>query len=171
MKDIKGYEGLYAITPSGKIWAYPSLRQFKEGTFLKPWLIGNGYEQVKLFNKKMIKKFTHFLVHRLVAQAFIPNPNLLKYVNHKNGNRRDNRADNLEWVTAKQNNQHAWNTGLYTHNGTSHYLAKLDDTKVKNIRKLLQKMNFTQKQIAKRYKVSLTVISYIKLGKTWKHVI
>ena len=53
-----------------------------------------------------------FYIHRLVAMSFISNPNKYPQINHKNGNKKDNRVENLEWCTQKQNNQHAWKTGL-----------------------------------------------------------
>ena len=88
MKDIKNYEGLYAVTSCGKVYSY------KNKIFLKPNPIKNNYLQVTLY-KNGIRK--NFLVHRLVAEAYLPNPNNLSEVNHKNENKKDNYLNNLEW--------------------------------------------------------------------------
>ena len=172
MKDIKGFEGLYAITKDGKVWAYPKLSYFnagrwKEGRFLKFFLIGNGYQVVCLYKNKKQKKL---LVHRLIALTYIPNPLNLKEINHINGNKLDNRVDNLEWTTSKQNKEHAWKNGLYTHKGSNHYLAKLDERKIRKIRKLY-KQGINGMKIAKLFNVSFGVIYGILRGEDWSHVI
>jgi hypothetical protein len=165
MKDIKGYEGLYAIDESGKIWAHP--KHSWKGRFLKTWLVGHGYEMVMIYRDKKPKKF---LVHRLIAQAFISNPKKLPEVNHKDGNIRNNLPENLEWVTSKENKTHAWDKGLYTHKGINHYLAKLDENKVRKIRKLLIK-KISLNEAGRIFNVSAATIRDIHVGNTWKHVI
>lgn len=112
MRDIEGYEGLYAACEDGKIWAYPKGNWGER--FLKPWLIGHGYESVMLYKDKKPSKF---LVHRLIALTFVPNPDNLPEVNHKNAERLDNRPENLEWVSSKENKQHAIALGLYKNLG------------------------------------------------------
>jgi len=74
---------------------------------LKQW-VRNGYNAVCLRNNN--KKFLS--IHRLIAMAFIHNPNNLPCINHINGVRNDNRIENLEWCTHKQNSQHSWDIGL-----------------------------------------------------------
>ena len=93
MKDIKGYEGLYAVTSCGKVWGY------KRKMFLSPRL-HNGYLRVALSNNGTTKDF---FVQRIVAEAFIPNPNNLPQVNHKDENKENNCVENLEWCDAKYN--------------------------------------------------------------------
>ena len=97
MKDIKGYEGLYAITEDGQVWSY-SRKQFK-----KPSLTHNGYERVQL-HKDGVKR--NCRVHRLVAEAYLPNPDNLPEVHHINSIRTDNRVDNLQWVSKEENLKH-----------------------------------------------------------------
>ena len=94
MIDIKDYEGLYAITRDGNIWSYRSNK------FLKPKLTRQGYHQVVLC--KDGKSKTHY-IHRLVADAFIPNPNNLPEVNHKDECKTNNCVDNLEWMSRIDN--------------------------------------------------------------------
>ena len=94
MKDIKGYEGLYGITTEGDVYSYKSKR------FLKPGDIGDGYLQVILY-KDRERKF--YLIHRLVAEAYIPNPENLPQVNHKDENKANNCLQNLEWCDASYN--------------------------------------------------------------------
>ena len=94
MKDIKGYEGLYAITSCGKVWSYRSSK------FLKPEQTINGYLRVSLAKKQ---KYRHCLIHRLVAQAYLENPNGLPQVNHKDENKTNNCLSNLEWISTAAN--------------------------------------------------------------------
>ena len=94
MKDVKDYEGLYAITRDGKVWSYKSKK------FLKPGLIRDGYHRVNLCKNGKKK---NYLIHRLVAEAFIPNPDNLPQVNHKDEDKSNNCVDNLEWCSAKYN--------------------------------------------------------------------
>jgi hypothetical protein len=110
LKDIKGFIGLYAISLNGEVWAYPKQHgtKFCKGKFLKPFNKGR-YSMVILAKNKLNKSKS---IHRLVAETYIPNPKELPQVNHKNGNRLDNRIENLEWCTAKQNIKHADETGL-----------------------------------------------------------
>lgn len=110
-KDIKGYEGLYQISNLGNV---KSLRRkvynhYIKERLLNPVIIKKGYLQIKLRKENNYK---HFKVHRLVAQAFIPNPKNLPQVNHKDGDKTNNCVDNLEWVTEKENMRHAVKNNL-----------------------------------------------------------
>jgi len=87
-----------------------NVRNKKTGKLISQRNTKKGYLQIDLYNKK--KKT--FRVHRLVAEVFIPNPANKLEVNHINGNKKDNRAINLEWVDCKENIKHAWRLGLYT---------------------------------------------------------
>ncbi|KDE37385.1 hypothetical protein AW40_06920 [Kosakonia radicincitans UMEnt01/12] len=104
--DIDGYSGAYQISNRGRA------RSIKgDGTFkvLKPNLLRRGYFSFRLYRDKKQKAFT---VHRLVALHFIPNPEGKEQVNHINGIKADNRAENLEWVTKSENQKHAFRNGL-----------------------------------------------------------
>ena len=95
-KDIEGYEGLYKISDKGRV---KSIGYGKE-RILKPANNGRGYLLVDLCKNNEKK---HFLVHRIVAQAFIPNPNNLPEVNHRDENKENNRVENLEFCDRKYN--------------------------------------------------------------------
>ena len=94
MKDIKGYEGLYAITTEGDVYSY------KRKKFLKPADNGTGYLFVILHKDGKVKNYK---IHRLVAEAYLPNPNNLPQVNHKDENKTNNCLQNLEWCDASYN--------------------------------------------------------------------
>jgi hypothetical protein len=124
-KDIEGYEGLYQVSNSGKVKALFKIVQRTRKQvqtypekILKPNTCHKGYCRVSLHNTKKAK--THS-VHRLVALAFIPNPEGKPQVNHINGIKSDNSISNLEWVTNAENQKHAYlnpkrkrTTGLVT---------------------------------------------------------
>ena len=94
MRDVAGFEGLYAVTSCGKVWSYRSKK------FLKPAATHGGYLQVFLYADG---KRHNCYVHRLVAEAYIPNPLGLPQINHLNEIKADNYVNNLEWVTSKEN--------------------------------------------------------------------
>ena len=94
LKDVKDYEGLYAITRDGRVWSYRSNK------FLKPVLDKDGYHKVILC--KDGKRKTYY-IHRLVAKVFIPNPDNLPQVNHKDEDKSNNCVENLEWCDVKYN--------------------------------------------------------------------
>lgn len=110
----------------------------------------------------------HYLdVHRLVALAFIPNPENKPQVNHKDGDKQNKCAENLEWCTHSENMKHAIATGLYKPSqGRS---AKLDTSKVLEIKKMLRNKIF-ERVIAKKFKVSRGTISNIKRRISWAWV-
>lgn len=156
--DIREYTGLYFINNIGAI-------KNKNGTIKKSRKCTNGYLKVTL--SKNGKKTTH-LVHRLVATAFIDNHSNLKYVNHKNGNKADNRAENLEWVTPKQNANHAIENGL-TPIGEDCTNAKYTEKDAINVIELYNK-GYSRKDIIKITGVSFHVVKGIRARTRWKHL-
>ena len=99
-KMIPGYEGKYEVSDQGRVWSVGGDRE------LRPNRMTHGYTCVHLYSggkKSRVVK----TIHRLVAHAFLPNPLGLSEVNHKNFSRSDNRVDNLEWVSRKENVAHA----------------------------------------------------------------
>jgi hypothetical protein len=111
-KDIPGYEGLYQVSSLGRIKSLDRHRMdgrhYRE-RILKPSSDLAGYLSVELCKEGTGKRI---LVHRLVAQVFVPNPENKKEVNHINGTKADNRSENLEWNTSSENQLHAFRTGL-----------------------------------------------------------
>lgn len=105
-KDIKGYEGLYQVSNYGRVKSLQRDEKFckRPETILKPFVCGSGYQEIILHSRRARKPL---LIHRLVAEAFIPNHDGKKEVNHKNGNKLDNSVDNLEWATPSENQIHS----------------------------------------------------------------
>ena len=99
-KDIEGYEGLYQVSNLGKVKSL-NYNKTSESKLLKLQKNSNGYTRVVLYKNRKPKVC---LVHRLVAQAFIPNPNNLPQINHKDEDKANNSVDNLEWCTYLYNN-------------------------------------------------------------------
>ena len=102
-RPIEGYEGLYEVSSYGKVRSldkYDSMNRFLRGRILRLFTDGLGYLRAQLYSNSKRKSF---LVHRLVAQAFLPNPDNLPQVNHIDENPSNDNVDNLEWCDGKYN--------------------------------------------------------------------
>lgn len=117
-KEIENYEEFYEVSNEGRVRRKSGYvksgiknneRRYIEGKILKQNKKRNGYLTVDLSKEHKVKTIS---IHRLVAKAFIENPKDLPQVNHKNGNKMDNRVENLEWVTSSENRKHSFDTGL-----------------------------------------------------------
>lgn len=139
IKEVEGHEG-YFVGDDGNIYKK-----------MKPWLSSAGYPHIKLQGK-------HYDVHRLVAKAFIENPNNLPVVNHINENKEDNRAENLEWCTQQENIQNYLNNGgTPIKNFVECYLYKGDEliakcTSINEASKLAESMGASYSMINKHKK-------------------
>ena len=141
--------------------------------------INSGYELIVLENEK--GRYSR-LVHRLVAQTFIPNPENKPCVNHLNGIKTDNRVENLEWVTYKENIEHAAKTGLidYTKRKNTntkiyprdenHKLTKATREQVIEMRKMYDSGDYVLRELSDKFSMSISVIWKIVNRKTWKHI-
>lgn len=118
-RPIKGYEGLYEVSSFGRIKRLPLGKQWPyrrtHNNIRKVRITRNGYCRVNLSKGNIVKCFN---VHRLVAMAFIPNPDNLPQVNHKDENKLNNKVENLEWCTQRYNN--LWGTARQRQNETRH---------------------------------------------------
>jgi hypothetical protein len=160
--DIPGYEG-YQVSNHGKV------RNKNTGKILKPYLT-RGYLRVSLYNESGRRCK---LVHRLVAEAFLPNPQNKSDVNHLNGCKTDANVCNLEWVSASENMSHAHSNGLrplVNTQGEKNGFSKLTEFQVIQIKHLLADGKVTQKTIASQFNVSKHTIKDIKLGRRWRHL-
>jgi hypothetical protein len=131
---------------------------------ISSWITKTGYVQLRLYNNGVKINLS---IHRLVATAFISNPENKPCVNHKNGIKNDNKVENLEWCTGSENMKHAYKTRLQLPVcGIKHGLSKLTQKDVLEIKK----SNLPQSKLSFIYKISQSVISEIKNNKSWKHI-
>lgn len=140
----------YTITEDGEVINNKWNRK------VKPQSNGKGYLRVCIAGKMKY-------VHRLVAEKYIPNPNNYSQINHIDGNKSNNRVENLEWVTNQMNRDHAVKNGLHAHGEVSY--AKLNWDKVSFIR---EHTELTSTALAKMYGVAPSTIREIRQGRRWK---
>lgn len=164
-RDIEGYEELYQVSNLGNMKRIKGI-QCKEDRLLKPATHRQGYKRIRISKHDVGK---NYLVHRLVALAFIPNPENKKFVNHINGIKDDNKVSNLEWSTYSENNQHAYDNNLNSNEGKRGY-SRLNKKLVLEIRLCYNNEDVSQSELSRRYDVSLTTISRIINRLTWRHI-
>lgn len=160
MQYINKYNKKYSVTKDGKVWSQISNR------FLKQQINYLGYPIITFYglgkNKQKLK--THY-IHRLVAEAYIKNKNNYKEINHKDGNKSNNNVGNLEWCTRKENINHAFKKGLIKPRyNLDHPRTKLSSKIIKEIKLQINNKYGTLTKLAKKYNVSISLISLIKKG-------
>ena len=158
-KPVVGYEGHYQVSNFGRVKSI----KFGKEIILKQ-NIRRGYYYVCLSKNGIAK---NYFVHRLVAQAFLPNPDNLPQVNHKDEDKTNNNVTNLEWCTKEENQNHAVRTNLMQH-GEDRPSAKLKESDVLEIYKLKGIMKASD--IANKYGVSKNTINCILRGSKWKYL-
>lgn len=168
-KDVIDYDGIYiGIYQVSNFCRLKRIMHRKNPTskLINSFAFEDGYICVTLI-KNGKTKFTG--LHRLIASAFIPNPENKPEVNHKDGNKHNNSIDNLEWSTTAENVQHAFDTGLNNgRKGVKHHNTKLTEKEVLEIRAIGDTM--TQKEIGKLYGVNHQAIYKILKRLRWANV-
>jgi hypothetical protein len=171
-KPVVGYEGLYEVSSLGNVSSVCRVIEVNHSQRQKtiPYKIlspytNHGYKMIDLH----IKNKKKYKVHRLVAAAFIPNPENKPFVNHINSIRTDNRVENLEWCTQKENMQHGVMYGniLSGEGGTN---AKLKNEQVLEIFKRAQ-AGESHKNISKDYGIDRRTVCNISKKNTWKKLL
>ena len=157
----------YTVRVDGKIISY------KGYTSSKPIVVKSingphGYQKV---NISMHGKEKLISVHRLVAEAFIPNPDNKPEVNHKDGNKKNNAVWNLEWVTSKENIAHAYRTGPRKGmKGDDHPCRKISSDTARWICELLKTGKYSYKEIAEKTNATYTIVKKIKTRERWREI-
>lgn len=175
-KPVVGYESQYQVSNLGRVkskgFNYDSKNNHRCVVYPKFLSLVKSarYLSVTLTDNKKHKTIK---VHRLVCQAFLPNPENKPQINHINGIRYDNRVENLEWCTAKENIKHAIENGLRANlKGEQLTQSKLKEYEVREIKKLLS-MGHRPIDIFNSKKFSCKYYTFVQInsGKIWKHII
>ena len=165
-KPVVGYEGVYEVSEHGSVRRVRSGAGATSGRVLKLIAMPSGHLRVKLSD---YTRREDRMVHRLVHEAFgPPAPSTDSYVLHNDGDPTNNSKENLRWGTQADNIADAVRHGTLP-KGVSHHAAKLDPTKVREIRRLLSE-GVPQRKVAAAFNVPCSTISKINTGKAWKHV-
>ncbi len=170
--ELKGHEKClgYAVDINGNVWTCKSNTKM---AFKGHWRVLALKNNVHGYPFFIMSNFGHDItarIHRILALAFIPNPDNLPEVNHKNGIKTDNRLENLEWCTHKHNMIHCIENNLRkTARGEKIPNSILNEEKVKEILKA-KKQGVRNKVLAEKYNIDRSAICRISNGKSWAHV-
>lgn len=168
-KDIPNFDSMYQISNKGRLKTFYCDKE----RIRIPKTKSRGYKEIGL-SGKLYPKPKHIMIHRLVAEAFIPNPENKPFVNHIDCNTSNNCVENLEWVTHQENMNHAVLNDrmfkVYNNEKKTHENSKLDEEKVRLIRKLYYEDKLGQITIAKMLNVSKNAISGVVTWRTWFYV-
>jgi len=171
-RDVVGWEGIYKVSNDGLVktckhvrYTSDQKRMLYEERLRKQSKHAHGYMRVTLAKGQLLKVEQ---THRLVAKAFIPNPNNLPFVNHIDGDKANNRVENLEWCTRQENMNHAVRIGL-VQRGSNAHRSKLVEQQVIAIRKNINGLSV--KKLAALFNISQQNVNNIIKGRTWKHLL
>ena len=160
--EIDGEQTAYSVDVLGRIYSDIS------GRYLKPFPNPQGYMLIDIHHNK---KYYTRQVHRLVAMAFIPNPDGLETVNHKDGDKSNNAVSNLEWMTRLDNVRHAWRTGLAkARYGIDNPANVYTEEQIHHVCALLELRKLKGAEIARICNVNVALITDIKFRNKWKHI-
>ena len=180
-KDVLGWEGFYQVSCRGRVKRLRrevrhsnqavSFEMVYPEKILKANPDSRGYPQVTLNGKHFGKKRRVARVHRLVAEAHLPNPEGKPQVNHINGDVKNACSENLEWCTASENQLHAYELGLREGvRGEKSGMNKHSVEKVKLIYQEAKARTMSQEKIGIKYGVPQITVSNILTKRTWKHI-
>lgn len=174
-RPVQGYEGIYEVSSLGRLKSLKRLVKFKNKNGFYPvpekiikLSVRHRYQSVGLYNGK----HKNHLVHRLVAIAFVQNTTNQLTVNHKDGNRLNNKAENLEWCSQSENVTHAYTMGLSKDRKVSNNsMSKLTEKIVSEIRYYCQtNTDLPRKETALKYGIAESTLSQIVNNKRWNHL-
>lgn len=175
-KEIKGNREIYEVSSLGNVRTKD--REGARGRHIKGHILtqrdnSNGYLRCNL---NVNGKRKSYLVHRLVADLFIPNPNNKPFINHIDGNKHNNLVDNLEWCTRSENEKHAWKFGLKRDTATKgelHGMHKLSRKNVEYIRNhhIRNGGNMKTGELARNFNVNPQTITDIVSERIWRSIL
>lgn len=163
-RDVLDYEGFYQVSNMGRLKSL----HYGKSTILNPSMASDGYKNVTL---TLNGKKKYFRLHVLVARAFIPNPDNKPCVNHIDGDKSNNRADNLQWVTHSENTRHAYNKGL-AKSACEHHYAKFTPQQIQKIRDIYipYDSEFGASALARKLNVNVKTVQKIVHSISYKTV-
>ena len=152
---VEGYE----VSSRGRVRRTKPMKGTRAGRILKPCVTNRGYYRIRMY---VDGAGTSEYVHRLVASAFIPNPNRLPQVNHIDLDKANNCVENLEWCDNISNHAHGRKAGALA--------QKLDPEKVSEIRRMYREESMTHREIADRFGIHKSTVQSVVRRTSWRHV-
>ena len=169
-KAVKGYEGIYEVSNYGRVKSISRIALKRSGGIkrtTKPFILKSvleaGYKYVRITKNYKRKKLK---TARIVAFAWIDNPDNKPQVNHKNGIRYNDTVENLEWVTAKENSIHAVETGLSPIIGGQHWKSLLTNDEAVDI----ATSELSRKELMDKYQIGYHIVERIQKGTSWSRI-
>lgn len=157
---VPGYEHLYMVSDYGNVMSVNPRKGSQPFKPLRLSSCGSGYQKVVL---RKDGQSSNVMIHRIVASAFLPNPEHKDEVNHKDGDKSNNSVSNLEWVTRSENQRHSVDILGNRHVGTEHPV-KINA----EIARRIYRAEGSYSSIAREYGIIDTMVRNIKTGKSWK---